>query len=99
MAKFHVDTDVMQSTIVTYQNAITDIEMAVSNAEKAIETLKSSAWQSAASKEYFNNFDASWKVNIEKRIQVITHLKECLNGAYIDYEDLCEVAAGLKNSI
>ncbi len=99
MAKFKVDTDEISRTISNYETAIEDINSAIKEAEDAIEVLKKSGWKTKASETFFDNFDSSWKSNINKRIQVIKHLKECLVEAKNDYDKLCEEASGLVNTI
>lgn len=95
MAKFKVDTEVVNATIKTYKKAIEDINKAISDAEKAIEVLKNSGWKTNASKEFFNNFDGTWKVNVEKRIEVLKHLKDCLEDAEVDYNLLYDSASNI----
>lgn len=99
MAKFKVNTDTLQETINAYQTAISDIEQAIKDAEQAIDVLKTSGWKTNASKAFFENFDSSWKTNINNRVKVITHLKECLQDAKNDYEELCSEASRLGNSL
>lgn len=99
MAKFRVDTDVLQSTINTYATVIDDIEKAISDAQKAIDVLRTSGWKTNASRAFFDNYDKSWKTNVNNRVKVIKHLKECLEDAKSDYETLCSEASRLGNSI
>ncbi len=99
MAKFRVDTDVLQSTINTYATVIDDIEKAISDAQKAIDVLRTSGWKTNASRAFFDNYDNSWKTNVNNRVKVIKHLKECLEDAKSDYEALCSEASRLGNSI
>ena len=99
MAKFRVNTDTLQETIYAYQTAISDIEQAVKDAQQAIDTLKTSGWTTNASREFFNNFDNSWKTNINNRIKVVKHLKSCLEDAKADYEELYSAASQLGKSI
>jgi WXG100 family type VII secretion target len=99
MAKFRVNTDTLQETIDTYQTVISDIEQAIKDAQEAIDVLKNSGWKSNASKAFFENFDSSWKTNVNNRVKVIKHLKSCLQDAKTDYEELCSEASRLGNSI
>lgn len=99
MAKFRVNTDTLQETIDAYQTIISDIELAIKEAEQAIDVLKTSGWKTAASKEFFENFDSSWKTSINNRVKIIKHLKACLQDAKIDYDELFSEASQLGNSI
>ena len=40
MAKFKIDTDVLQDTINTYKTVIEDIEKAIKDAEDAVDVLR-----------------------------------------------------------
>lgn len=99
MAKFRVNTDTLQETIYAYQRAISDIEQATKDAQQAIDILKTSGWKTNASRAFFDNFDGSWKTNINNRIKVVKHLKSCLEDAKVDYEGLYSEASQLGKSI
>lgn len=99
MSKFRVDTDVLTDTINTYKIIADDINRAIRDAENAVNALKTSGWQSNAGKAFFDNFDYSWKVNMAKRVKVIIHLRQCLENARNEYEQLCSEAARLGNSL
>lgn len=99
MAKFKIDTDVLQDTINTYKTVIEDIEKAIKDAEDAVGVLRSSGWKTNASKAFFENFDSSWKTSIDNRVKVVKHLKECLVEAKKDYDALCSAASQLGNSL
>ena len=99
MAKFKIDTDILQTTISTYARIIDDIQNAIKDAERAIDVLKTSGWKTNASKAFFDNFDSSWKKSINDRVKVIKHLKECLENAKRDYDGLCSEASRLGNSL
>ena len=99
MAKFKVDIDILQDTVSTYTTVIEDIETAIKDAQDAIDVLKSSGWKTNASEAFFDNFDSSWKTNINNRIKVVKHLKECLSDAKGDYEGLYSAASQLGNPL
>lgn len=83
----------------SYQTAIDDIEGAVGDAEDAVDTLRTSSWKSGASDAFFENFDSNWKKNIENRIQIIKHLKGCLEEAKKEYDAVYTEATQLGNSL
>lgn len=99
MAKFMIDTDVLQDTISIYNTVIEDIEEAIKIAEQAIDVLRSSGWKTNASKAFFENFDSLWKINIDNRVKVVRHLKECLEDVKKDYDALCSAASQLGNAL
>ena len=94
-----VDTDILQDTIVTYRTAISDIENAIKEADRAIIALKESGWKTSASREFFNNFDSNWKKAINDRLKILRHLKECLEDAKNDYDGLFSSASQIGNSL
>ena len=98
MATFKIDTDILQDTINTYRTVIEDIEKAIKDAQGAVDVLRSSGWKTNASKAFFDNFDSAWKTNIDNRVKVVKHLKECLSEAKKDYDTLCSAASQLGNS-
>ena len=99
MAKLKIDIDILQDTITAYQTAIDDIEGAVGDAEDAVDTLRTASWKSGASDAFFENFDSNWKKNIEDRIQIIKHLKGCLEEAKKEYDAVYTEATQLGNSL
>lgn len=99
MAKLKIDIDILQDTLTAYQTAIDDIEGAVGDAEDAVDTLRASSWKSGASDAFFDNFDSTWKKNIEDRIQIIKHLKGCLEEAKKEYDAVYTEATQLGNSL
>lgn len=99
MAKFKIDTDILQTTISTYATIIEDIQNAIKDAEQAIDVLKTSGWKTNASKAFFDNFDSSWKKGVNDRVKVVKHLKECLEEAKKDYDGLCSEASKLDSAL
>lgn len=98
MAKLVINTDVLQNTINTYNQAIVDIERAMKEADAAITSLKASGWKTNASRAFFNNFDNTWKTSMNNRVKVMKHLRDCLLDAKRDYDDICAKASRVGNS-
>lgn len=99
MAKFSVDTEILQDTIDSYQKGIDEMEQAIKIADIAVDLLRSSDWKSDASRAFFDNYDNSWKNGIEDRIKVIKHLRDCLKNAKKDYNKLIETVPQLGNKL
>lgn len=85
MAKVKIDLDRLSAAISKYDEVIEEFEQSVSNTEKAINLLQNSGWKSGASTAYFMMYQNTWKQNMEKRIKIIQHLRECLNKAQQEY--------------
>ena len=88
--KIKINLDKLSTAISSYDEIITDFEEAVSNTEKAISSLKTSGWKSGASSTYFLTYEDTWKKNMNKRIKIIKHLRDCLKKANTEYSPLYE---------
>lgn len=90
MDSLTIDLSQLKTTIKTYDKAITDFQNSFDNLDKAIDTLKNSGWQSGASTQYFSLYDSSWKANMQRHLQIMQHLKSCLDNAEEEYVVLYE---------
>ena len=90
--KLQVDFDQLSSTIANYNRSIEGFENMKRNLRNTTGQLKDSGWKSAASTAFFQSIDETWEKNMQSHIEVLKHLKECLDLAKSDY-------TGLANSI
>lgn len=90
MDKLRIDFDQLDSSISVYTSSVTELEEAFQRADQAIDCLKSSEWESDASEEFFRQYDDSWKENMQRQMDLITHLEEALQYAKGEYETLHE---------
>lgn len=88
--KIKINLDKLSSAINSYDEIIIEFEEAVSNTEKAINSLKTSGWKSGASSAYFLTYEDTWKKNMNKRIKIIKHLRDCLKKANTEYTAVYE---------
>lgn len=84
--KLKIDLLELNSTISNYKKGINDFEIMKKNLESAVDLLKNSGWNSAASNKYFESFDETWKKNMETHILILNYLKECLEEAQKEYD-------------
>ena len=83
-----VDLTQLGDTIKVYSTAITEIQTAFDDLDSAINTLKSTDWKSGASKQYFATYDDSWKQHMKRQEAILEHLKNCLEEAKKEYENV-----------
>lgn len=97
--RIRIDLDSLSTAITNYNNIIDDFENAVKETEKAINSLRTSGWKSGASTAYFMTYEDSWKKNMQKRIKIITHLRDCLKKAYDEYTGVYEEMMKLSDDL
>lgn len=97
MAKLKVNLDVLQRTINTYNTEINNLYNAKNSIQRSLVTLKSSGWNSNASKAWFSLLDDEWIKNIEYQIRVLSRLRDNLIIAKNEYTNVYNEQGTLKN--
>lgn len=97
MAKLKVNLDVLQRTINTYNTEINNLYNAKNAIQRSLVTLKSSGWNSNASKAWFSLLDDEWIKNIEYQIRVLSRLRENLIIAKNEYTNIYNEQETLNN--
>ena len=97
--QLRVDTSQMQRTSRDYQKAIDDLEKARANLDNAINALRTSGWDSGASKAYFKQYDDKWKKSLEAHVKTLEHMRGSLDEARREYEKLCDQAKTLGSNL
>lgn len=72
----------------TYSN---DLNGYIVRFDAAMYALKNSNWQSAASKEFFKNYDTSWQDDIKLFIKIVNEMCDGLADAIDDYYIMSEI--------
>lgn len=101
MAKTYIsiDLDKLASAISSYDDIISEFEDALKSTEKAINSLKTCGWKSNASSAYFMTYDDAWKKNMNKRLKIIKHLRDCLMKAQTEYTAVYEEMENLDKPL
>lgn len=86
MAKLIVDLDVLQMTINTYNTEIIQFESAKAAIKRSLIALKTSGWDSKASKTWFSLLDDEWLNNIDYQIRVLKRLRDNMIIAKNEYQ-------------
>lgn len=97
--KINVDLEELEKAVVAYETIIDLFEDSIKDTEKAIQSLKNSGWKSGASAAYFMTYNDKWKKNMQQRLNIIKHLKNCLVTAEINYSNLYEAMRELPDAL
>lgn len=97
MAKLKVDIDVIERTIKIYNTEISNLQNARDAIKRSLTMLKSSGWNSNASKAWFSLLDDEWIKNIDYQIRVLGRLKDNLDIARDEYITVLREQEALKN--
>lgn len=97
--KLMIDLEMLNSTINNYEQASQEFTEMIRSLDRVVDTLRNSEWKSTAATAFFATYDDNWRVNMEKHILIIDHLRECLEGARTDYKKLADEAADLENAL
>lgn len=97
MAKLKVDIDVLESTIKTYDTEISNLQHARDAISRFLAMLKSSGWDTNASKVWFSLLDDEWIKNVDYQIRVLDRLRGNLVTARDEYVSVYNEQEALKN--
>ncbi len=86
MAKLVVDFDDLQRAINTYNTEIANFRGAKNAISRSLSALRSSGWDSQASKAWFSLLDDEWLKNIGYQIRVLERLRDNMMIAKTEYE-------------
>lgn len=76
-----VNLDALAEAKSVYDESITTLEDAVRTLSESIDELKTKAWKTNGADAFFNNYDDSWKKDINAHISYLKHLRDCLQKA------------------
>lgn len=85
MSEVKIDLEVLESTITVYQDSIEKFRAAIRHADEAMETLRSSDWNTPASKAFFEKYNMDWKPQFQANLAYLIHLYNCLKLAREKY--------------
>lgn len=97
MAKLKVDIDVLERTIKIYNTEIDNLQHARDTIKHSLTMLKSSGWNSNASKAWFSLLDDEWIKNVDYQIRVLDRLRSNLEIARGEYVSVYNEQEALKN--
>lgn len=85
MSEVKIDLEVLESTITVYRDSIEEIKAAIRHADEAMEALRTSDWNTPASKAFSEKYDTDWKRQFEANLTYLIHLYDCLKLASDKY--------------
>lgn len=80
-----IDLDILENGWRTYNTEINNLRDAIDKLDETIQKLRSSAWKSNGSDEFFRNYDTTWKKRFEDHISYMEHLRDCLSKARSEF--------------
>ncbi len=73
-----VNLDLLDNAKKVYDESIETLESTVKTLSKAIDELRTKAWKTNGADAFFENYDDSWKKDLDKHISYLKHLRDCL---------------------
>ena len=84
------DTEVFRTCGARYGELATNLRDLAGKLETCLSDLKSTGWTTPAGSTFYELTQTHWRDNIEKYAKLLDTLKETLEAAARDYEDLSE---------
>lgn len=88
MSKLKIDLDVLTNTINEYNKHIQNFREAQNKVKQALQTLKTSGWDTAAGNHWFAMVNDDWIDSMEKEIAVIEEMVKELQIAEREYSEV-----------
>ena len=95
----NVDLDQLQDTWKVYKSEVTNLKACMRKLDSAIGDLKSADWISDAATAYFNNYDTAWKENMQRQTDILEHLRDCLETADSEYQNIYDAVGRLGSRL
>ncbi len=86
--KLEIDLDTLEKTYQLYCDKYTELDTAFTNLKNAIDTLRNTDWKSAASTQYFSNYDSSWIPDMQRQVEIVEEVRDLLKDAVDTYADI-----------
>lgn len=97
-ADLRFDTDDFQKAIDDYRELIDGMNDLKDKLQKELESLKSTYWVSEAGEKFQNQYESTWKKNVETYTDFLEHLKNTLDTVKKQYKALYDRANKLNIS-
>lgn len=99
MSKLKIDLDVLASTISEYEKHIQNFREAQTKVKNALQTLKSSGWDTSAGSHWFSMVNDDWIDSMDKEIAVIEEMVKELRIAEREYSDVLSEQENLLRAL
>ena len=86
--KLEIDLDTLERTSQLYCDKYTELDTAFTNLKNAIDNLRNTDWKSAASTQYFSNYDSSWVPDMQRQVEIVEEVRDLLKDAVDTYADI-----------
>ncbi len=85
MATLHLEVGVARSVEQTLKNTRTNLETLISQADKAVNQLRSGAWQGKSAQDFYARFD-EWKAQTQRLLQELEVLTTAFSKEISEWE-------------
>ena len=99
MSKVKIDIEVLASTVRTLNTCYDNFSRVYNNLNTSISTLKDSGWDTDAGREFFSNYDESWKQDMVLFLAMISELRSVLDYAWEKYSCMVPLYNSLDNTV
>ncbi len=86
--KLEINLDELSTTYNLYVDKYDELSTTFTNLKTAINNLRYTDWKSAASTQYFSNFDNSWVNDMQKQLDIVGEVRDLLKDASDTYENI-----------
>lgn len=93
---FCFDTEVLSKAAKTYREKAEQLNGIKSDLVSAISQLETEGWKTPAGRAFSANLEANWAVDIQRYIDLLEMLSDCVEGASKEFETVRDEAAELK---
>ena len=98
-SRLEIDFDLLQNTINDYDTALSHLQDAVNHADRAMNSLRSSKWDTEASVAYFAQYSEDWKKTVQNHMEALKDLNDGLKNAMSEYSAIYDQIGDLKRPL
>lgn len=86
--KLKIDLDELSDVYRLYVDKYDELDTVYKILKTAINNLRYTDWKSAASTQFFSNFDTSWKLEMQNQLDIVAEVRDLLGDAMDTYDEV-----------